>query len=168
MSENINHRQIQWFPGHMARTLRLISENRKNVDVVLQLLDARIPRSSLNPELEKATQGKPHLYLLNKADLADEAVTARWKAYFKAKGDGCLALSSKQRTGMQEVKAAISAELSALLEKRAQRGMAGCAHPRNGGGYSQCGKIYFYQQLYGQRPRKGGRTSRASRAASNG
>ena len=118
MSENINHRQIQWFPGHMARTLRLISENRKNVDVVLQLLDARIPRSSLNPELEKATQGKPHLYLLNKADLADEAVTARWKAYFKAKGDGCLALSSKQRTGMQEVKAAISAELSALLEKR--------------------------------------------------
>ena len=125
MSENINHRQIQWFPGHMARTLRLISKNRKNVDVVLQLLDARIPRSSLNPELEKATQGKPHLYLLNKADLADEAVTARWRAYFKAQGAGCLALSSKQRTGMQGVKAAISAELAALLEKRAQRGMAG-------------------------------------------
>ena len=110
MSENINHRQIQWFPGHMARTLRLISENRKNVDVVLQLLDARIPRSSLNPELEKATQGKPHLYLLNKADLADEAVTARWKAYFKAKGDGCLALSSKQRTG--------HAPLGAFFQKR--------------------------------------------------
>ncbi len=149
MSENINHRQIQWFPGHMARTLRLISENRKNVDVVLQLLDARIPRSSLNPELEKATQGKPHLYLLNKADLADEAVTARWKAYFKAKGDGCLALSSKQRTGMQEVKAAISAELSALLEKRAQRGMAGARTRAMVVGIPNVGKSTFINSFTG-------------------
>ena len=60
MSENINHRQIQWFPGHMARTLRLISENRKNVDVVLQLLDARIPRSSLNPEPVSYTHLRAH------------------------------------------------------------------------------------------------------------
>lgn len=149
MSENINHRQIQWFPGHMARTLRLISENRKNVDVVLQLLDARIPRSSLNPELEKATQGKPHLYLLNKADLADEAVTARWKAYFKSKGDGCLALSSKQRTGMQGVKAAISAELSALLEKRAQRGMAGARTRVMVVGIPNVGKSTFINSFTG-------------------
>lgn len=149
MSENINHRQIQWFPGHMARTLRLISENRKNVDVVLQLLDARIPRSSLNPELEKATQGKPHLYLLNKADLADEAVTTRWKAYFKVKGDGCLALSSKQRTGMQGVKAAISAELSALLEKRAQRGMAGARTRVMVVGIPNVGKSTFINSFTG-------------------
>ena len=149
MSENINHRQIQWFPGHMARTLRLISENRKNVDVVLQLLDARIPRSSLNPELEKATQGKPHLYLLNKADLADEAVTARWRAYFKAGGAGCLALSSKQRTGMQGVKAAISAELAALLEKRAQRGMAGARTRVMVVGIPNVGKSTFINSFTG-------------------
>lgn len=149
MSENINHRQIQWFPGHMARTLRLISENRKNVDVVLQLLDARIPRSSLNPELEKATQGKPHLYLLNKADLADEAVTARWRAYFKAQGAGCLALSSKQRTGMQGVKAAISAELAALLEKRAQRGMAGARTRVMVVGIPNVGKSTFINSFTG-------------------
>ena len=149
MSENINHRQIQWFPGHMARTLRLISENRKNVDVVLQLLDARIPRSSLNPELEKATQGKPHLYLLNKADLADEAVTARWRAYFKARGAGCLALSSKQRTGMQGVKAAISAELAALLEKRAQRGMAGARTRVMVVGIPNVGKSTFINSFTG-------------------
>lgn len=151
MSENINHRQIQWFPGHMARTLRLISENRKNVDVVLQLLDARIPRSSLNPELEKATQGKPHLYLLNKADLADEAVTARWRAYFKARGAGCLALSSKQRTGMQGVKAAISAELAALLEKRAQRGMAGARTRVMVVGIPNVGKSTFINSFTGDR-----------------
>ena len=149
MSENINHRQIQWFPGHMARTLRLISENRKNVDVVLQLLDARIPRSSLNPELEKATQGKPHLYLLNKADLADEAVTARWRAYFKDRGAGCLALSSKQRTGMQGVKAAISAELAALLEKRAQRGMAGARTRVMVVGIPNVGKSTFINSFTG-------------------
>ena len=149
MSENINHRQIQWFPGHMARTLRLISKNRKNVDVVLQLLDARIPRSSLNPELEKATQGKPHLYLLNKADLADEAVTARWRAYFKAQGAGCLALSSKQRTGMQGVKAAISAELAALLEKRAQRGMAGARTRVMVVGIPNVGKSTFINSFTG-------------------
>lgn len=149
MSENINHRQIQWFPGHMARTLRLISENRKNVDVVLQLLDARIPRSSLNPELEKATQGKPHLYLLNKADLADEAVTARWRVYFKARGAGCLALSSKQRTGMQGVKAAISAELAALLEKRAQRGMAGARTRVMVVGIPNVGKSTFINSFTG-------------------
>lgn len=149
MSENINHRQIQWFPGHMARTLRLIAENKKNVDVVLQLLDARIPRSSLNPELEKATQGKPHLYLLNKADLADEAVTARWKAYFKSRGAGCLALSSKQRTGMQSVKTAIAAELSQLLEKRAQRGMAGARTRVMVVGIPNVGKSTFINSFTG-------------------
>ncbi len=149
MSENINHRQIQWFPGHMARTLRLISENRKNVDVVLQLLDARIPRSSLNPELEKATQGKPHLYLLNKADLADEAITARWKAYFKSQGAGCIALSSKQRMGMQSVKVAIAAELSQLLEKRAQRGMAGARTRVMVVGIPNVGKSTFINSFTG-------------------
>ena len=87
----------------MARTLRLISENRKMWTWCCSFGRAH-PAFQPESELEKAAQGKPHLYLLNKADLADEAVTARWRAYFKAWGAGCLALSSKQRTGMQGVK----------------------------------------------------------------
>lgn len=70
-SDIINSRQIQWFPGHMTKTLRLMEKEIRNVDCVLQILDARIPLSSLNPEIERITAGKPHLYVLNKSDLAD-------------------------------------------------------------------------------------------------
>lgn len=97
----------------------------RNVDAVLQLLDARIPRSSLNPEIARITAGKPHLYVLNKADLADPDVTARWVAYFRRGGDGCLAVTSKNRGGVQGVKNAIETELTELLERRAVKGMAG-------------------------------------------
>ena len=80
MKESLSARPIQWFPGHMTKTLRLMEKDIRNVDAVLQLLDARIPRSSLNPEIARITAGKPHLYVLNKADLADPDVTARWVA----------------------------------------------------------------------------------------
>ena len=82
-SDIINSRQIQWFPGHMTKTLRLMEKEIRNVDCVLQILDARIPLSSLNPEIERITAGKPHLYILNKADLADPEITKQWLAYFK-------------------------------------------------------------------------------------
>ena len=83
MSEDIiNRRAIQWFPGHMAKTLRLMETEIRNVDCVLQILDARIPLSSLNPEIERITARKPKLYALNKADLADPAVTEEWIKYF--------------------------------------------------------------------------------------
>ena len=109
MKESLSARPIQWFPGHMTKTLRLMEKDIRNVDAVLQLLDARIPRSSLNPEIARITAGKPHLYVLNKADL----------------GDGCLAVTSKNRGGVQGVKNAIETELAELLERRAVKGMAG-------------------------------------------
>ena len=126
MSEEfVNRRNIQWFPGHMAKTLRLIEADLKNVDVVLQLLDARIPLSSLNPELQRLTQAKPRLYVLNKADLADPALTKAWQNYFRLAGAGCVAISAKQKGSAGQVRGAIEAELSALLAKRAGKGMAG-------------------------------------------
>ena len=85
-SDIINSRQIQWFPGHMTKTLRLMEKEIRNVDCVLQILDARIPLSSLNPEIERITAGKPHLYILNKADLADPEITKQWLAYLKVPG----------------------------------------------------------------------------------
>lgn len=125
MSDTINQRQIHWFPGHMMKTLRLIEAELKHVDVVLQLLDARIPASSLNPELAALTASKPRLYVMNKSDLADPDVTAQWVAYFRARGDGCVALSSKNRGGLAGVKQAIDTELAELLARRAVKGMSG-------------------------------------------
>ena len=72
--------QIQWFPGHMAKTRRMITENLKNVDVVIEILDARIPKSSRNPEISTMTAQKPTIILLNKATLADPVMTKKnWK-----------------------------------------------------------------------------------------
>ena len=121
----VNRRNIQWFPGHMAKTLRIMGTDIKNVDAVLQLLDARIPLSSLNPEIQKITAHKPRLYVLNKADLADPAVTQRWVQYFRSQGAGCLAISAKQKGGTAAVKQAIDKELAELMARRANKGMTG-------------------------------------------
>ena len=127
MKESLSARPIQWFPGHMTKTLRLMEKDIRNVDAVLQLLDARIPRSSLNPEIARITAGKPHLYILNKADLADPEITKQWLAYFKSAGAGCLAMDSKQRGRATAAKGPIEKELSALMARRRNRGMVGAA-----------------------------------------
>ncbi|MEG0110168.1 MAG: ribosome biogenesis GTPase YlqF [Oscillospiraceae bacterium] len=124
MINDLTGKQIQWFPGHMAKTLRLIEADIKNVDVVLQLLDARIPQSSINPELARATASKPHLYVLNKSDLANPTLTAQWVEHFRKNGDGCVALSSKSGS-LNAVKQAIETELTELLARRAVKGMQG-------------------------------------------
>jgi ribosome biogenesis GTPase A len=85
---------IQWFPGHMTRARRQIQEKLKLIDVVIELLDARIPMSSRNPMIDEILQNKPRLVLLNKHDLADPAVTAEWVAYFADKGLQALPVDS--------------------------------------------------------------------------
>ena len=89
-----NQYAIQWFPGHMAKTLRMMEQEIQHVDASLVLLDARIPLSSLNPEIERITARKPKLYALNKADLADPAVTEEWIRYFHEADAGCVAISA--------------------------------------------------------------------------
>ena len=123
--KNANQYTIQWFPGHMAKTLKMMETEIRNVDACLILLDARIPLSSLNPEIERIVARKPRLYALNKADLADPAVTARWIDYFHAADAGCVAINAKQKGGAAAVKAAIDKELSALMAKRERKGMVG-------------------------------------------
>ena len=108
-----------------AKTLRLMETEIRNVDCVLQILDARIPLSSLNPEIERITDRKPKLYALNKADLADPAVTEEWIRYFHAADAGCVAISAKQKGGAKAVQTAIEKELASLLERRQNRGMGG-------------------------------------------
>ena len=120
-----NQYNIQWFPGHMTKTLRMMETEIQHVDASLVLLDARIPLSSLNPEVERITARKPKLYVLNKADLADPAVTEEWIRYFHAADAGCVAISAKQKGGAKAVQTAIEKELASLLERRQNRGMGG-------------------------------------------
>lgn len=122
---------IQWFPGHMAKTRRLITENLSQVDIVIELLDARIPKSSKNPELDRLVEAKPRLILLTKASLADPAATRRWGAYYAELAAGknvpCAALAVDVITGegVREIAPTIRRVLADKLERYASRGMEG-------------------------------------------
>lgn len=108
---------IQWYPGHMTKALRQIKEDIKLIDMVIELCDARIPVSSRNPEIKSLTNGKIHILLLNKADLAEDKVTTEWTAFFKEKGIYALPLDSRAKNGSREVKRLID---EASAEKRAR------------------------------------------------
>ncbi len=116
---------IQWFPGHMAKTRRMMAECLPMVDIVLEILDARIPRSSSNPEIHKLTEGKPLLKILNKASLADPNATALWRERFRREGDACLAVDCVSGDGIRSVADEVRSVLSEKVERYASRGMAG-------------------------------------------
>lgn len=122
----MSFQQIQWFPGHMAVTRRLIRENLTDVDVVFELLDARIPRSSRNPEIQKLLSGKPSVILLNKADMADPDFTLRWKKALTSENTRCVPVDSKKGTGLDD---AVNAARELLREKWAQYEKKGMSRP---------------------------------------
>ena len=94
---------IQWFPGHMAKARREVTEKLKLVDIIFELVDARIPYSSRNPMIDEIIQHKPRLVLLNKADMADQAATKEWIAFFAEKGIKALAINSQAGEGMKSI-----------------------------------------------------------------
>lgn len=149
MSDSINQRQIQWFPGHMTKTLRLIGTELRHVDAVVVLLDARIPASSLNPELEKLIAAKPRLYILNKSDLADPAITKQWVAHFRGEQSSCIAISSKSRGAVGSTKAEINRALAPLLQRREQKGTSGAAIRLMLVGIPNVGKSTFINSFTG-------------------
>jgi len=118
---------IQWFPGHMAKTRRLMKENLSLVDIVLELVDARIPQSSRNPEIAVLTEGKPVLTLLNKASLADPAVTAAWMKAYGAQGQDYHTLAIDCVTGenLGRIAPVVREILAEKLKRYADRGMQG-------------------------------------------
>ncbi len=144
-----NQYNIQWFPGHMMKTLRLMEKEIANVDASLILLDARIPLSSLNPEIERITDRKPKLYILNKADLADEQTTAEWIKYFHSADAGCVAINAKEKSATTAVKNAIGKELKALLARRKVRGMTGAKTQLMLCGIPNVGKSTFINTFVG-------------------
>lgn len=115
-------RNIQWFPGHMTRTRRKIQESLKLVDAAVEIVDARIPMSSRNPEMDALTAGKPRLVILNKADLADEAATKQWIAYFRSQGMAALAVDCKSGRGCNQFHGALRDLLMDLVTKWESKG----------------------------------------------
>ena len=116
---------IQWFPGHMAKTRRLIKEQLKLVDAVTMILDARIPISSLNPEIDEITEGKPKIVLLNKADLADENATARWIKYYNSQGSSALAVDCRTGRGLNAFRPLVREVLKDKIKQNEDKGMKG-------------------------------------------
>ena len=116
---------IQWFPGHMAKTRRMIGECLGSVDIILELLDARIPYSSKNPEIEKLTANKPKLTVLTKASLADPDVNKKWVEYYAKHNKNALLIDSTDSLGIKSLSDAIKKTLSEKLERYSEKGMEG-------------------------------------------
>ncbi len=113
---------IQWFPGHMAKTRRMITENAKLVDVVIELIDARIPVASRNPELASILGSKPRIVVLNKTDMADSSVNTLWKAYYQQINQPCIFVNSIQGSGLGQVKAQLQEIMKPVFEKDLAKG----------------------------------------------
>ncbi|MFD1178111.1 ribosome biogenesis GTPase YlqF [Paenibacillus puldeungensis] len=114
---------IQWFPGHMTKARRQIQEKLSLIDVVIELIDARLPLSSRNPMIDEILQGKPRLIVMNKADLADPAVTKQWIAYFKQEGHMAVEADASSGVGLKEIPILAKELLRDKIEKQIAKGM---------------------------------------------
>ena len=116
---------LSWFPGHMTKTKRMIASEIQHMDAVCEILDARIPLSSRNPDVDDLTAGKPRLIVLNRADQADPAQTRRWSQYFRAKGWAVLEANAKGGVGTEKFAAAVRELLRDKLAAYAAKGQVG-------------------------------------------
>ena len=114
---------IQWYPGHMTKTRRQIEADLKQVDAVCEIVDARIPMSSRNPDIDSICGSKPRIMVLNRMDLADPEATKRWAEYFKAKGMAVVATDCKSRKGINGFEPAVRSVLKEKLQRDAAKGM---------------------------------------------
>lgn len=141
---------VQWFPGHMARTRRQIKECLPLVDAVTELLDARIPQSSRNPELTDLIGNKPHIVLLNKCDLADAQATSAWIRFFEAQGAAALAVDCRSGKGLNAYPELVRRVLEATIRRNTERGMAGKPLRMMVVGIPNTGKSSFINRMAGR------------------
>ena len=125
MDNQYEKMNIQWFPGHMTKAQRMIEENLKMVDAVCEILDARIPRSSRNPDIDRLAGDKPRLVILNRIDLADPAITARWRKYFEAQGLAILETDARTGKGVNGFAPAIRRLLADKIREYEAKGQVG-------------------------------------------
>lgn len=115
--------QVQWYPGHMTKAKRMMQEDIKLVDLCMEIVDARIPASSRNPDIDEIAKGKSRLILLNKSDLSDPSSNKKWVEYFKEKGIQALLIDSRNRNGFSEITKAIEKACSEKIERDRKRGI---------------------------------------------
>ncbi len=142
---------IQWFPGHMAKTKRLISESLSQVDVIIELLDARIPKSSKNPDLEKLVENKPIITLLNKAGLADPNASAERKRQYAEKGKVLIITDCLTGKGLDELEEEVKRVLADKIKRYNDKGMSGRTVKAMVLGIPNVGKSSLINKLSGKK-----------------
>ena len=115
--------EIQWYPGHMTKARRMMQENIKLIDLIIELVDARAPLSSRNPDIDELGKGKSRLILLNKSDLADEKSNEAWMGWFREQGYFVVKLDSRSKSGMKSVQAAVQEACREKIERDRKRGI---------------------------------------------
>lgn len=141
---------VQWFPGHMAKTRRKIKESLSLVDAVVELVDARVPISSRNPELDEMTAGKPRIILLNKCDVADNNATKMWIRHFEKNGCYALAVDCKTGKGLSDFDRVAKEALKDKIESNIAKGMPGKALRFMVVGIPNTGKSSFINKMSGR------------------
>ncbi|MBQ8392590.1 MAG: ribosome biogenesis GTPase YlqF [Clostridia bacterium] len=145
---------IQWFPGHMAKTRRLISENLKEVDIIVEILDARIPYSSKNPEIAKIIGDKPCLTVLNKASIADKSTTKKWIEFYKSRNRYAISVDCISGEGFSQLAQAVKDIMSDKLKRYEEKGMSGRKIKAMFVGIPNVGKSSLINKLCGAKKAK--------------
>lgn len=149
-----NMQNIQWFPGHMTRTKRQIEASLPLIEAVVEIIDARVPASSRNPDLDTLVAGKPRIVLMNKADTADEEATRQWVSYFQQQGISAIPVDCRSGKGLNRFLPTVREVLKENIEKNIQRGMAGRALRLMVVGIPNAGKSSFINRMMGQNKAK--------------
>lgn len=145
---------IQWYPGHMAKTRRQMLENLKNIDLVCEVVDARIPMVSRNPDMDDIAGSKPRMMILNRTDLADPEQTRRWAAFFRGKGWSVLETDSQHGRGTDKFAAAVREVLADKIAQWNQKGQTGRAVRVMIVGIPNVGKSTFINRILGRKSAK--------------
>lgn len=142
--------QFQWYPGHMTKAKRMMQENMQLIDLMIELLDARVPMSSRNPDIDTLAKNKSRLILLNKADLADPAKTALWEAYFKEKGILTVQVNARKGAGMKEIQTAVAKACEEKIARDRKRGILNRPVRAMVAGIPNVGKSTFINSFAGK------------------
>ena len=145
---------IQWYPGHMTKTRRMMEADLKLVDAVCEILDARIPASSRNPDIDAICGAKPRMVILNRIDMADPAQTALWAEHFKKQGLAVIRTDCKSRKGITDFAPALRRLLAEKLRRYAEKGQSGRALKCMVVGIPNVGKSTFINQIAGRKGAK--------------